>query len=448
MTAQKHLKQLIRARMQKTGERYATARRHLIGTLQADNIDPATRWHFPGNVPGTTALRIMLAHQGVRAPHTGEPFTEALLFGLAGGLGMGVFSFYYEKEDHASFFLAGRHQWHDDEAYLKDALARFGLQTVVQESGGAKAAAQQLRTMLDQYGPCVTWVDMAGLPHRALPSEFGGGGYHIVLVYCVNEAAGTALIGDLTDAPISLPLDALAAARGRIKKQKNRLLALAPLPKSYAPPALAELVRAGLHSCQHGLLHPTLPGMKGNAKLEALKVWGQRLHGSNHKAKEKESWERVFRPGANLWRGLTWIYDCIENYGTGGGLCRPLFAEFLQEAAAAIKQPALAALSEKYAELGRQWSALAEAALPDDVPLLRQAKELSLQRTELLHNGAAAEDVRAVWSQLGELARQAREQFPLTEADCAALRAQLKTQVLALYEGEVAAQAALAKVRV
>jgi hypothetical protein len=441
MTAQKHLKQLVRARMQKTGERYATARRHLIGNFQTNNTDPATRWHLPGNVPGTTALRILLTHHAVRAPHTGEPFTEAMLFGLAGGLGIGVFSFYYEKEDFASFFVAGRHQWHDDEAYLKDALARFGLQTVVQESGGAKAAAQQLRAMIEQYGPCVAWVDMAGLPHRAMPSEFSGGGYHIVMVYRINEADGTALIGDLTDEPISIPLEALAAARARIKKQKNRVLALAPASKPYAQPALAELVRAGLHSCHHSLLHPTLPGMKSNAKLEAIKVWGQRLQGS----KDKESWDRVFRPGPNLWRGLSWAYDFIENYGTGGGLCRPLFAEFLQEAAGALKQPELAALGEQYAELGRQWSALAEACLPDDVPLMRQAKELYVRRSELLHNGGAAEEVRAVWVQLGELARQAGEQFPLIEADSAALRAQLQTRVLTLYEGEVAAQAALAK---
>ncbi len=439
MTAQKHLKQLVRARMQKTGERYATARRHLLGTIQPNNSDPSTRWHLPGNVPATTALRILLAHHGVRAPHTGEPFTEAMLFGLAGGLGIGVFSFFYEKENFASFFIAGRHQWHDDEAYLKAALARFGLQTVVQESGGAKTAAQQLRTLLEQHGPCVAWVDMAGLPHRALPAQYSGGGYHVVMVYRVNEAEGTALIGDLTDAPISIPLDALAAARMRIKKQKNRLLALAPLPKKYAQPPLAELVRAGLHSCHHGLLHPTLPGMKGNAKLEALKVWAQRLHGS----KDKESWERVFRPGPNLWRGLSWAYDFIENYGTGGGLCRPLFAEFLSEAAEAIQQPALVALSEQYAELGRQWSALAEACLPDDVPLMRQAKELYVRRSELLHNGGSADEMRAVWEQLGELARQAGAQFPLTDAAGAALRAQLQTRVLTLYEGEVAAQAAL-----
>src|SRR5262245_58558322 len=118
MTAQKHLKQLIRARMQKTGERYTAARRHILSDngskAQQPKQNPAARWHLPGNVPATTALRILLTHHGVRAPHTAEPFSEAMLFGIAGGIGIGVFSFYYEREDFASFYLAGRHQWHDD----------------------------------------------------------------------------------------------------------------------------------------------------------------------------------------------------------------------------------------------------------------------------------------------------------------------------------------------
>jgi hypothetical protein len=435
MTAQKHLKQLIRARMQKTGERYATARRQIISKAQPETKDPAIRWHLPGNVPGTTALRILLTHHGVRAPHTGEPFSEAMLFGLAGGIGIGVFAFYYEREDFASFFVAGRHQWHDDEAYLKEALVRMGCQPLVQESGGVKAAEQQLRGLLNE-GPCVAWVDMAGLPHRAMPAAWSGGGYHIVMVYRINEADGTALIGDLTDEPISIPLADLAQARARIKKQKNRLLALR---SAAALPPLEQLVRAGLERCHEVLQHPTLPGMKSNGKLEALQVWARRLHGS----KDKEGWERVFRPGANLWRGLTSIYQFIEHYGTGGGLCRPLFAEFLREAAAALRQPALETLAEQYADLGREWSALAEAALPDEVPLLREAKELHVRRAELLHEGAAAEEVRATWQRLDELQQQASAQFPLTAEDCAALRAQLQTRVQALYEGEVAAQAAL-----
>lgn len=436
MTAQKHLKQLVRARMQKTGERYATARRHLLGNFQNNNSDPTTRWHFPGNVPATTALRILLTHYGMRAPHTGEPFSEAMLFGLAGGVGIGVFAFYYQKEDHASFFLAGRHQWHDDAAYLDEALQRFGFKPVIQETAGAKAAEQQLRSALNG-GPCVAWVDMAELPHRAMPKEFSGGGYHVVVAYRVNED-GTALIGDLTDAPISISLADLARSRARIKKQKHRLLSL-PEASTKVKPDLKTLVQAGLRRCHEVLQHPTLPGMKSNGKLEALKTWANRLHGS----KDKESWEAVFKPGANLWRGLTWIYDCVENYGTGGGLCRPIFAEFLQESGSALKDSKLTALGEQYAALGRQWSELAESALPDNVPLMRSAKDLLTKRRELLHDGAPTEEVRAVWQELGELAKQAGQQFPLPAKECADLRAQLQQKVLAIHEREVATQAAL-----
>ena len=52
-------------------------------------------------------------------------------------------------------------------------------------------------------------------------------------------------------------------------------------------------------------------------------------------------------------------------------------------------------------------------------------------------------EVRAVWQQIGGLAKQAGTQFPLPDAACAELRAQLGRRVLALYEGEVKAQAAL-----
>src|SRR5262245_15749582 len=133
MTGQKHLKQLVRARMEKTGERYTTARRHIIRHAALAPSDPAAHWHMPGNIPAATALRIILAQAGVRAPHTGEPFSESMLFGIAGGIGVGVFSFFYEREDVATFFIAGRHQWHDDLAYLNDALARLGITAVIQE---------------------------------------------------------------------------------------------------------------------------------------------------------------------------------------------------------------------------------------------------------------------------------------------------------------------------
>lgn len=437
MTARKHLKQRIRARMAKTGEAYSTARRQIIRTMEQDGGEATPSWYFPGNIPATTALRTLLTYREVWAPHTGAPFSEAMLFGIAGGIGMGVFSFYYEKEDLATFFLAGRHKWHDDSAYLNAALGRLGIQPVIHESAGARVAEQQLRDTLERDGPCVAWVDLAELPQRAMPSAWSGGGYHVITVYSVDERAGTAEIGDLTDQPITIALADLARARARIKKQRHRLLAI---PQASGAPDLAALVRSGLQQCHQELLNPSLPGSRGNARLEAIRSWAERMNDS----KGKERWERIYRPGPNLWRGLCAIYDFIEHYGSGGGLCRPIFADFLAEAADALKRPKLAELSERYAELGRQWSALADGALPDNVPALREAKQLLTHKAELLHAGAPAEEVRAIWQRLDVLEQQHRDPFPLSDADYATLRAQLHDRILALYEGETAALAALA----
>jgi hypothetical protein len=437
MTQQKNLKRLVRARMAKTGERYATARRMVLRTAPAPSRDPAARWHFPGNVAATTALRILLAHSGVRDPRTGEPFAEPMLFGLAGGIGIGVFSFFYQKANHASLFVAGRHELQDDVAYLRPACERFGLTPVVRESSSPKAAERQLSEALPA-GPCVAWVDKAHLPYRGLPAEMSGGGYHVVTVYRVDDK--NALIGDLTDEPISIPLADLAKARARIKKQKNRLLSVTGPARA---PDLPALVRAGLAACVHKLRKPSMKAMARNFTLDALTTLADRMHGS----KDKEAWERAFVRGPNLWRALIGLHDYIEHYGTGGGLCRPLFADFLQDAGAAIKDPRLTALAVRYADLGRQWSELADAALSDSVRAFRQVKALCARRAELLaSDGPAAEpEIRGVWAELGELARGAAADFPLSEAASADLRADLQARVRALHAGEVAALAAVAE---
>jgi hypothetical protein len=286
-------------------------------------------------------------------------------------------------------------------------------------------------------------VDAAELPHRAMPESWSGGGYHVVVVYGIDDADDTALIGDLTDDPIRISLPDLARARARIKKQKHRILLISPTNSpTDSRRDLGALVLEGLRQCHDGLSHPTLPGAKNNARLEALRVWATRMRGSN----DKERWERVFRPGHNFWRGLCSIYDFIEHYGTGGGLCRHLFSEFLNEAADALRNPDLATLAEQYAALGRGWSELADASLPDDQPAFREVKALYVRKAELRHDGAAAEEAREVWLRLSEMERQARDHFPLSDADCADLRAQLQARIMRLYEGEVAAQEAITKV--
>lgn len=438
MTLQKHLKERVRSRMQRTGESYTTARRHILNqrfvAVLPKSTPPALRWHFPGAIPATTALRVLLTHAGVRNPATGEPFSEPLLFLLAGGIGIGVCSFFYEKANHATFFVAGRHSWFDDLTYFHEAIERFGMKPIIQETSGKKAAEKQLRETLNEGSPCIAWVDMALLPHRAMPKEYEGGGYHVVTAYRID--GDKALIGDMTDEPIEISLEALAASRERIKKQKNRLLRLEAFDGKLD---LKRLVQDGLAACAHGLTEASMGPIKTSFRLEALKQLAERLNGS----KDKERWERVFATPENLWRGLTGMYEFIESYGTGGGLCRTLFADGMAEAGDLLKRPSLSALAQQYAELGTQWSELAEAALPSQMAPFAKAKELFQRRAELLHTGGPSEAIAKVWSELAALQQHVKADFPLSDNDIADLRASLQDRVRALYRDEVDAHEAL-----
>ena len=424
LTERKHFKQLVRARMAKTGESYSSARRHILRQAPELGSGIPPLHHYPGSTPGPTALRALLSHAGVRAPHTGAPFSEAMVFGIAGGIGAGMFTFHYARENVSSFFVAGRHLWHDHAAWALAAVKRMGLKAVVKESSGVKPGEKHLRELLDGGRPVMTWL------------TFRGKMYHIVTVHAIDDAKGTALVGDLADEPIPVPLAELAAARARVKKDRNRLLALEP---SRRAPELENLVRQGIAACVDGLAG----GRIKNFTLQAFATWADRLDGS----RAPDGWEKIFPPGPHLFQGLRSVTEYVEHNGTGGGLCRPLFAEFLEEAGSAVEDRRLTALAARYRELGREWTALAEAALPDDVPAFRDAKELLGRKGEAESGQAEVQDRgRSECRQaMDALAGRMKEEFPLDAAGSAALRRELKRRVTALYEAEVAALGELGK---
>ena len=55
--------------------------------------------HFTGRHWETGTVCNYLAYQGITAPHTGQPYSEALLLGVSGGVVMGYFTFAYEGYD-------------------------------------------------------------------------------------------------------------------------------------------------------------------------------------------------------------------------------------------------------------------------------------------------------------------------------------------------------------
>lgn len=418
MTERKHFKRLVRARMEKTGEGYSTARRQVIRQDDPTTASTPQFHHFPGNTPGPTALRALLAGAGVRAPHTKAPFSEAMVFGIAGGIGAGVFAFHYAKENFSSFFVAGRHQWQDHKTWALAAAKRLGLTAIVKESSGVKPGEKQLRELLAGGRPVMVWLD------------FRGKQYHLATVHGIDDAAGVALVGDMGDELIPVPLASLATARGHTKKDKNRALALEP---AKSVPPLQQLVHGGISACRSSL---TTCKMK-NFRLDAFKAWADKLDGS----KAADSWEKIFSPGRLMYQGLRSITEYIEYYGTGGGLSRPLFAEFLGEAGDALADRKLKALSQRYADLGRQWSALADAALPDSVPMFRTVKETLAHKAEALatESDAAGSGLSLCEQAMARMDAEMKDGFPLDAAESAALRRELKGRVTALYEGEVAA---------
>lgn len=422
MTSHKHLKQLVRTRMTRTGERYAAARRHILAQAENTRTGPASA-HLPGNIPATTALRILLRHAKVTGPG-GQPLSEALTLVLGGGIGAGSFAFYYEKEDWASLFLGGRHLWQDDLEYFVAAAGRLGLKPVVLEATGAKAAGLQLREALWSGGPVVAWVDSAHLPHRALPAQWSGGGYHVVTVYAIE--GDHALIGDLADEPVTISLADFATARARIRKQKHRLLRLEPSKAARVPHAALD---DALDACADGLTRNKMR----NFRLDGFADLAERMTAE----KGRESWGYMFPPGGRLWSALTWLYTSIEHYGTGGGLCRSLFAEGLAEAATAFGRPALSALANGYRRLGEQWTVLAESALPDDVPACREARELISLKAELTLSGGDAAGIGQCWDRLRELEAEARKRFPISAAGVENLKLELSRQLTEIHAAEV-----------
>ncbi len=88
MTRNKQLKARVRARMARTGERYATARAHVLGAAGGGAPVVDAGWTLRGGTdPDTAALANVLAHRGVTGP--AGPLTEPLLFVIGGGPGAG-----------------------------------------------------------------------------------------------------------------------------------------------------------------------------------------------------------------------------------------------------------------------------------------------------------------------------------------------------------------------
>lgn len=374
-----------------------------------------------------------LGYQGFKAPHTNQPYTEALLLGISGGAVIGYFSFAYEGYDpHVAILTRNTF------SPLETLLTRLGVeQTLRQTSNAGKAQADLLDCLADGLPPLV-WADMFSLPYNQLPHD--GGMWQMFPIVVYGYEADTVWIADRAGVPLTVSPAELAAARGRVKKIKFRLLTL-DMPN---PDKLVSAVQKGIWDCLKLYTEAPPRGSKTNFGLTALKRWAGLLVNP----KQRLSWAKEFPPGPKMYAGLTSAFNSIALFGQDGlrqDAERGIYADFLDEASLLLNKPALKDVARQFRRCGQAWRELAQALLPDDIPAFKETRELMLRQHRLfLEQGSAALSARQqIKTRLSELKTEILLSFPLDETEVATMRENLRAHVLKIHDLELEAIKAL-----
>lgn len=388
----------------------------------------------------TGSIANVLAFQGVKAPHTGEPISEALLLGISGGITVGYFLFQYEGYD-PHLALLTRNTF-DPMHTIFDRLAIP--QEVLQTDNPQKGEANLIAT-LESGHAAIVLADGFSLPYNNFPPDARNWAMQPIVVY--GYEAGTAFIADRSSKPLHVTTVELMAARGRVKQDKFRVVALDAPDMDRLPAAVQKGIWQSI-----GLYTEAPPkGARDNWGLAALKKWAEMLTNTRN----KQSWTRFFPCGGGLYSALAgrpyqpgafqWICTWGAAGSDNGGAERGLYAGFLDEAAMILGKPVLKETANLFRASSQAWGDLAKALLPEDIPLLRETRELFLQRYQLFVNDGDAklDTIRQIDERLAGLYAQASADFPLDDAGVKALFENLAAHVFRIHDLEREAVASL-----
>lgn len=376
----------------------------------------------------TGTVRNYFDYRGVKAPHTGRPYSEALLMGVSGGAVMGYFVFAYEDYDPQARILT-RNTFNPFDTMLQ----RLGVVQELQHTANPDKAVRNLVEALEDGTPALVWADMFGLPYEH--QNQGEGVWHMfpLLVYGYDESEDRVYVADRARAPLSMTTGELAGLRARVKNVKNRLLTL-DLPD---PEKLPAAVRMGIWDCIKLYTEKPPKGARHNFGLAAYRRWAEMLT----KPKGKGSWAKEFPPGSKLYAGLTCAFWDINIFGKEGRAERDVYADFLDEAALILEKPALTGVAAQFRASAAAWDDLSRSLLPDWSPPLAETRQLMLRQHALfLETGGASLDERRTMSiRLQEIREQMADDFPLDSSEVARLQEEIASHVLRIHDIEAAA---------
>jgi hypothetical protein len=426
--------------MAKTGERYAVARRQVVG---ADPGRPMSElatdlvvdhgWQLRGGTdPDASALTNILANRGVHGPD--GPLSEALVFAASGGLGAGYILWEFKHDDSRHVVLGFAHRWQYFEDRVRAATKRLGVAAELTHTGGAKSAADGLRRTLERGDAVVVWPDRYHVGYWNVPEWLDGHGGHPVVAYAIDR--DRVHVDDRNLGPLTVAVDDLDRARARVGSYKNAALVVRTRDTVIDADRLRAVMHDGL-----SVVVDHLSSQSDSFSLPAWRKWSRLLLDPRN----AKGWPNVFADRRSLLTAVLSVWEGVSTAGMTGGHLRGLFADSLDEAADLLGLAALSKEADAWREVARLWDGLAETAAPITVPEVLRARELTASVAAAIAEGdEGAADRTAAAEELWAL-RARYASSPPWDADrdgefFAAMSAQLET----IFETETAAVRRLA----
>jgi hypothetical protein len=290
---------------------------------------------------GSGAFRDLLEFHGLS--WTGEPLSEAMAFGLGGGLGC----FYYELPDmRPPLYLVGR-----GGGLERGVCEHLEIDLDLRKTDDPDEAWRWLRDELDAGRPTMINADIIELDYLRVKLS---NTMHDIVVTGYDEDDGVALVADNDREEIQrCSLDSLRRARASqgFPGPNHHATWIMRFPAALPEPRVA-IERAIAQSVSN-----MTEAAEGLAGLDPA-------CGLDHVANLADSyrrWPDVFGEKLGAALGGLWVF--IVKAGTGGAMFRGLQAGFLRESVALLDgDPRVARAAEVYEDLAAEWVALAEAA--------------------------------------------------------------------------------------
>lgn len=335
--------------------------------------------HLGGQHTDSAALSNALRQAGVVAPHSRRPYSEAMIVGLGGGIGFSYFV-YEQRAALARLELDSRFRGRGT-SFLDSVLARTGVQASSVQTYSTRRAQDALLSVLEAGRAAICIVDPPLLPHRGLPSAQRGRSSQLISV--IGAEGGDVFIDDLCAHPVPLSLEQLSAARQSCRRARQRMVTISP---PLHPFDLSVSVRQALRSTCRLFLNPHV----SNVGFSGLEKWSSLLTNVNN----RRGWPRLFSGSSALFSALNHTFTHLHFERTAPGALRPMFADFLEEAAEILGRRLLMRVAAQYRQSAELWGQLTDLALPIDDPVLWRCRAISEERRRLLRTVGAGATVR------------------------------------------------------